>query len=81
MRDAAAVLDGSVARDNELGPVVPNPLEQAVLGGLGRAVAHDGLRHPHAGALYLGQAHDEIALEHVGIFAASKCRRQTVHRT
>ena len=28
MRDATVVLNGSVARDDELGPAVPNPLEQ-----------------------------------------------------
>ena len=64
MRDATAVLDGSVAGDDELGPAVPNPLEQAAIRGLGRAAAYDGHRHLHAGTPHLGQVHDEIALEH-----------------
>ena len=63
VHDAATVLDGVVARDDELGPVVPYLLERAVLAVLSRPIVHDGHRHLHVGVLHLGRAHDEVALE------------------
>lgn len=63
MHDAAAILDGIVAGDDEFGPVVLDPLERTVLALLGRTVVHDGHRHLHVGVLHLGRAHDEIALQ------------------
>ena len=63
MHDAAAVLDGVVARDDELGPVVADLLKRVVFAVLGRAVVHDSHRHLHVGILHLGRAHDEVALE------------------
>ena len=63
VHDASAALDGVAARDDELGPAVPYPLERAVLAVLGLPVAHDGHRHLHVGVPRLGRAHDEVALE------------------
>ena len=63
VHDAVSVLDGVAARDDELGPAVPNPLERAVLAVLGRAVVHDGHRHLHVGVLHLWRPHDEVTLE------------------
>ena len=63
VHDAATVLDGVSARDDELRPVVPYLFERAVLAVLGRAVVHDGHRHLHVGVLHPGRPRDEVALE------------------
>ncbi len=63
MHDAATVLDGVAARDDELRPAVPYLLERAVLAVLSRPIVHDGHRHLHVGVLHPRRTHDEVALE------------------
>ena len=53
VNDAASLLDGVIARDDELWQVVPYLFERAVLAVLGRAVAHDGHCHLYVGVVHL----------------------------